>query len=317
LDCGKQNRKETMMDSAYYTQTCALVGLFLAAITSLYYNSSFDEKTILPTHREVCFILIGSILSILFSKTIYGSRKASLHHSPAADDTKEVDDDECTIQTIEDLRAVLPVGLSGSGFDDAQKVIPYLDDQMTNFIHQSPFLQLATVDGNGIPFVSPKGDPAGFVTVIKDSEGKKGTSLIIPDRPGNRLLFGLQNILENPHVSILFEIPGNCTTLRCGGVVTKISKNPTLLQSHVARKCKPTVVIVVKINHAFFHCAKAYMRSQLWEPTSWPLEKYEVRFGQYFCKQKDSILANRIDKGVADHYEKVQRSVDGQCAEVD
>ena len=265
-----------------------------------------------PTWREICFTLTGSIFSLAIV-AIYimpGSRKVSIHQVTEGPDNNQND----IIKTVEELRETLPPGQSGRGFDDAKKVITYLDDQMIGFIQKSPFLQLSTVGANGVPFVSPKGDQPGFVSVKKDST-RRGTSLVIPDRPGNRLLFGLQNILENPNISILFEIPGTCTTLRCGGIA-RISKDLRLLQDHMTRRCVPKVVIVVDVQYAFFHCAKAYMRSGLWDPTTWPSEEHLVKFGQYFCP-KGSNLANKIDKNVTDHYLRVQRSIDGECGEED
>lgn len=93
---------------------------------------------------------------------------------------------------------------------------------MLGFIERSPFLQLGTADSDGLPYVSPKGDHAGFVTVLN------GKTLLIPDRPGNSILMGIQNLIENPSAGLCFEIPGNATTLRVGGRVT-LSNDPELL----------------------------------------------------------------------------------------
>ena len=131
----------------------------------------------------------------------------------------------------------MPAGASGTCLEDAKKVIDHLDDQMTDFVSRSPLLYLATVDdATGTPFVSPKGDEPGFVTVLEAGTGSRPQhTLVIPDRPGNRLLFGLQNILGHndrqsddangkstpprrlSRVSVLFEVPGTGSTLRCGG----------------------------------------------------------------------------------------------------
>lgn len=212
----------------------------------------------------------------------------------------------------------MPAGGSGTTIYDARKVIDHLDKQMIEFIKQSPFLQLATAHTNAlnesVPFVSPKGDEAGFVSVRKDQTGKRGTALIIPDRPGNRLIFGLQNILQNPNVSILFEIPKTKTTLRVGGRAY-LSIDPQLLEKHKMRGCEPKVAIVVEVGHAFFHCGKSYMRSRLWEPSSWPEKEFKVSFGQYFISRK--AIIDKIDKDVDDHYKGVQKAIDGQGCEVE
>mmetsp|Transcript_29572 Transcript_29572/g.45146 ORF Transcript_29572/g.45146 Transcript_29572/m.45146 type:complete len:322 (-) Transcript_29572:392-1357(-) len=309
---------------------------FLVALISFSIHQ-LSPSVIRPTFREALFTLVGALVSTLlitfFHKLqlLNRGRRERCPSTPGGSRKNVCDDAESSIiQTLEQLRTVLPPGLSGSGYNDAKKVIDYLDDQMIGFIQKSPLLQFSTVDANGLPFVSPKGDQPGFVTVMKDFNGKgngKGSvsvsgststsrsTLIIPDRPGNRLLFGLQNILDNPNVSILFEIPGSCTTLRCGGSAY-ISTDLGLLQDHVARKCTPKVVIVVNIKHAFFHCAKAYMRSGIWDPSTWPSEEYQVKFGRYFAP-KGSLVANRIDRGVMDHYAGVKKAIDGEGEEME
>ena len=227
------------------------------------------------------------------------------------DDTKDTDgvvvDEKDIIHTIQELRDLMPAGNShGSTLHDAKKIVHgYLDEQMMAYIQRSPFVQLGTVDHLGRPYISPKGDAPGFVSIIKQhpspdedpDQEEKGIGLILPDRPGNRLLFGLQNLLRtgdddneddedekqpNPptkqqrktttttkkkkknYVSLLFEIPGMNTTLRVGGKNARISTNTKLLHDHMARRCVPKVVILIDIEYAFFHCSKAYMRSRLW-----------------------------------------------------
>jgi hypothetical protein len=131
---------------------------------------------------------------------------------PAVTPPRQQRGDPNEVATVGQLREMLPVRDSnGSGIEDAPKVMGQLDEQMTHFIEQSPFLQMGTVDSAGMPYVSPKGDHNGFVMILS-----LGT-LIIPDRPGNSILMGLQNILANPWVGLCFEIPGNTTTLRVVG----------------------------------------------------------------------------------------------------
>ena len=255
------------------------------------------------------------------------------------DDEKKEDEnnDKNIIRSVKELREIMPAGGNGSNLNDSKKVIGYLDDQMIEFISKSPFLQLATCDSEtGKPFVSPKGDQPGFVTVVTIKKDEidgimKGISLIIPDRPGNRLMLGVQNILNgSKHVSIIFEIPGMCTTLRCGGSNARISTDATLLKNHTARNCTPKVVIVIDIDYAFFHCAKAYMRSGIWDPTTWPssssssrqsggtgeCKEFTVGFGRYYAP-KDSFLANVIDNDITDHYKGVQDAINGEGKEIE
>ena len=117
------------------------------------------------------------------------------------------------------------------------------------------------------------------------------TTLLVPDRPGNKILMGLQNIIENPKVGICFEIPGTCTTLRIGGTAI-ISKDPELLSRLAARGLDATVVIVVTVQYAFFHCAKAYLRSRLWDPHSWG-DEYSVQLGESTVSLSRLFVASR------------------------
>jgi predicted pyridoxine 5'-phosphate oxidase superfamily flavin-nucleotide-binding protein len=259
------------------------------------------------------------------------------------DEKQENENDQNIIRSVKELREIMPAGGNGSNLNDSKKVIGYLDDQMIEFISKSPFLQLATIDSKtGKPSVSPKGDQPGFATVVTGKKDEidgimKGISLIIPDRPGNRMMLGLQNILNgNKNVSIIFEIPGMCTTLRCGGINARISKDTTLLKNHTARNCTPKVVILIDIEYAFFHCAKAYMRSGIWDPTTWPssssssssssrqsggnnegeCKEFKVGLGRYYAP-KDSFLANVIDNDITDHYKGVQDAINGEGKEVE
>mmetsp|Transcript_12124 Transcript_12124/g.14075 ORF Transcript_12124/g.14075 Transcript_12124/m.14075 type:complete len:282 (+) Transcript_12124:140-985(+) len=213
---------------------------------------------------------------------------------------------EYDLSTLEELRACIPKGLSGSTVSNAPKVKTKLDELMVGFIEQSPFVHLSTSSKDGLPFVSPKGDAPGFVKVVN----KK--TIIIPDRPGNKLIFGLQNIIDNPHVGLCFQIPGTCSTLRVGGRA-QISNNPELLHLLAARRRDAVVAIRVTIEYAFFHCAKAYLRSNLWKPETWPREKYQVNFGQYFTS--NSLAAKAIDYKVEQHYKQVVASVEGDGKE--
>ncbi len=109
-----------------------------------------------------------------------------------------------------------------------------------------------------MPDVSPKGDLPGFVSVPDEH------TLLIPDRPGNKKLLGLSNIVENPNISLIFFIPGRTDTLRVKGKAC-ITTDPTpLAQSAVRGKC-PKSALVVTVEQAWFHCGKALVRSQLWE----------------------------------------------------
>jgi hypothetical protein len=182
---------------------------------------------------------------------------------------------DSVIRTVEELREMLDQP------NDAVrlKVGDQLDDHARDFIAEAPFLILATADAEGHTDASPKGDAPGFV-VVEDEH-----TLVLPDRPGNNLAFGLTNILENPHVGLLFLIPGTTETLRVNGRA-ELTRDPDLLERLAARG-KPAVLgIRVHVDEVFFHCAKAFIRSQIWKHEQWPPRK-KVSFG--------AMLAPRID----------------------
>jgi hypothetical protein len=144
-----------------------------------------------------------------------------------------------------------------------KKQLPGLDVHSRAFIGRSPFLLLATANAAGQCDVSPKGDAPGFVRVLDDER------LVIPDRPGNRRLDGMRNILQNPHVGVIFLVPGKEETLRVNGRAWIVRDEP-LLESMTVKGKRPLVAIGVKVEECFLHCAKAFKRSRLWEPTEWP-----------------------------------------------
>ena len=138
-----------------------------------------------------------------------------------------------------------------------------VDEPSREFIRRSPFLLLATSNADGRCDVSPKGDAPGFVRVLDERH------LAIPDRPGNKRLDGLRNLLANPHVGLIFLIPGREETLRVNGRAS-IVRDEDVLDSLAARDKRPLVAIGVEVEECFFHCPKAFRRSQLWEPEAWP-----------------------------------------------
>jgi predicted pyridoxine 5'-phosphate oxidase superfamily flavin-nucleotide-binding protein len=125
---------------------------------------------------------------------------------------------------------------------------------------------------------------------------------VIPDRPGNRLVFGHLNILENPKMGLLFLTPGTPETLRVNGIA-ELTADPQVLQRLAARGKPALLAIRVHVEECFFHCGKALLRSQLWKPESWP-ERQEVSFGRMFAKKigADESAARAIDEAVEADY---------------
>jgi PPOX class probable FMN-dependent enzyme len=180
------------------------------------------------------------------------------------------------------------------------KVDDRLDEETTAFIERAPFLVLATADADGNVDTSPKGDEPGFVLVEDDQ------TLVIPDRPGNRLVFGLKNILSNPHVGVLFMVPGTNETFRVNGRA-ELTSDPVLLDELAARGKPALLGIRVHIDECFHHCAKAFIRSKLWKHETWP-EKRQVSFGRRFADKlgvrgdDGDKLARDIDTAVEEDY---------------
>jgi len=196
------------------------------------------------------------------------------------------------ITSLEQLRAIFgePSPLV------AKKLLRGLDEMAAGFIRRAPFLVIGTADAEGNQDVSPKGDGPGFV-MIEDEN-----TLVIPDRRGNKLIFTLQNILANPHVGLIFVVPGTDETLRVNGTA-ELSADPALLERLSARGLPAQLAIRVKIRECFFHCAKAFIRSQLWKPESWN-ERMRISWGKYLAEKTGASdeTATQIDQFVEQDY---------------
>lgn len=142
------------------------------------------------------------------------------------------------------------------------KVRRTLTDLDRDWLAASPFCVLATASADGCD-ASPKGDPAGDLVLVLDEH-----TIALAERPGNRRADGYRNILENPHVGLLFLIPGRGDTLRINGRARLVSDAP-FFDRMVVKGHRPVLAVVVEIDEVFHHCAKAFLRSQLWEPDSW------------------------------------------------
>jgi PPOX class probable FMN-dependent enzyme len=157
------------------------------------------------------------------------------------------------IRTEEELRDLI-----GSPVQYVQdKIVDHIDNHCADFIAESPFVLLGTADADGNADVSPKGDPAGFIEVYNEK------TLLIPDRPGNRLADTLTNILQNPNIGMIFLVPGRRETLRVNGTAQLIRDDAQRERFSMNGK-PPQLLIAVTVKQAFFHCAKCVVRSNLW-----------------------------------------------------
>ena len=140
-----------------------------------------------------------------------------------------------------------------------KKQLPRLEKHSRAFIAMSPFIVMATCDADGRCDASPKGDAPGFVTVLDDK------TLLIPDRLGNNRVDSIGNILQHPRVGLIFMVPGLRETLRVNGRA-QITTDPELLAATVFNEKMPRSGILVTADEVYFHCGKAMIRSDLWNP---------------------------------------------------
>ena len=182
-------------------------------------------------------------------------------------ETRTVDTEITEITEITETTEITDVGelraLLGEPLERVlKKDRPSLAPMQVEWLKASPLCLVGTSSAAGDCDVSPKGDPAGFVHVIDAS------TIAIPERPGNRRADGYRNIIENPHVGLLFLIPGRGDTLRVNGRAKLIADAP-YFDEMVVKGHRPILAIEVAIEQVFFHCAKAFLRSELWSPQTW------------------------------------------------
>jgi PPOX class probable FMN-dependent enzyme len=145
----------------------------------------------------------------------------------------------------------------------AEKSIDHVDAESRRFIEASPFFLLATSADDGTCDVSPRGDPPGSALVVDER------TLAFGDRKGNRRLDSLRNILRQPRVGMLFLVPGIGETLRVNGTARIVADAPYLPRLAV-QGVTPRLAVEVVVEELFLHCRKAFARSALWEPATWP-----------------------------------------------
>jgi len=180
------------------------------------------------------------------------------------------------------------------------KVSDRVNELTRRFIDLSPFMLLATSAPNGTCDVSPRGDPAGFVHVIDERR------LLVPERPGNRLADSLRNILQNPHVGLLFLIPGVGDTLRVNGRATIVTGaellEAGLLELLAVEGKTPKLGLLIEVDEVFTHCSKAFLRSQLWDADRHVDRSELPSSGEIHRSLNPSFDAERYDEERAERY---------------
>jgi PPOX class probable FMN-dependent enzyme len=202
--------------------------------------------------------------------------------------THQIIDDEAALRAL--LGEPSPVVCS--------KITDHLTPLTRQFIERAPFLCLATSDEHGNCDVSPRGDPAGFVRILDDR------TLLIPERPGNRIADSLRNILSNPHVGVLFIVPGVTDTFRVNGRAALTTDAALLELSEVEGK-RPKLGILVDIDEAYTQCSKAFLRSHLWDPSRF-IERTELPTNGELMKSivGDGFDAADFDESRAQRYSR-------------
>ena len=171
------------------------------------------------------------------------------------------------ITTVEELTALLGEPLPRV----RDKARPALHELDRAWLAASPLCLVATSGPDGSCDVSPKGDPPGSLVHVVDDR-----TIALAERPGNRRADGYRNILANPHVGLVFLIPGRGDTLRVNGRARLVTE-PALLAEMAVKGHRPLLALVVDVDEVFHHCAKAFLRSRLWDPSTWDPESVPDR----------------------------------------
>ncbi len=194
------------------------------------------------------------------------------------------------INTIKELRTVYRPPAPRAGL----KVLDHLDVHCRNFIALSPFYVISSARTDGRADASPRGDPPGALAHIPDSK-----TLLLPDRPGNRQVDTLTNLVESPYVGLVFFVPGLTETLRINGQA-EISTDTELMEPLAIKGKLPICVLKVTVEEAFLHCAKALIRARLWEPDAQVERSCYPTYGQVLADQIAEAKADEIDAGEAE-----------------
>lgn len=197
------------------------------------------------------------------------------------------------IESEEALREIL--GTPSEGV--IKKSQPFISKHVQTFIQRSPFLLIGTSNSAGAHDVSPRGDKPGFVKLLDER------TIMIPDRPGNRRLDTMVNILNNPNIGLIFLIPGIDETVRINGHAV-ISRDESLLALTEVEGKRSQVVIVAEVREVFFHCAKAFRRSQLWNAEARAARSEVPTLGQVLKDSNNltNVSAEEIDQDLEESY---------------
>jgi PPOX class probable FMN-dependent enzyme len=179
----------------------------------------------------------------------------------------------------------------------ANKVRPALLQEHRDWLAHSPFCMLATAGADGTCDVSPKGDPPGFTLVLDDH------TIAIPERKGNRRADGYLNVLANPHVGLVYVVPGRPDTLRVNGRATLLRDAP-FFDDMVVKGHRPVLALLVEVEQVFFHCPKAFMRSNLWQPETWDPDSLPSRARLVQAVERPADSVEELERYYGPEYAK-------------
>ena len=181
----------------------------------------------------------------------------------------------------------------------AEKVISSLDQHCRSFIEKSPFLIMATANADGSCDASPRGDAPGFVHILDEHH------LLIPERPGNRRMDSIQNILSNPQIGLLLLIHGLEETMRINGKAV-ITRDQKLLEPLAVQGRVPLLGIGVEVKECFVHCAKSCKRSGLWDYETWLSKEGLPSIPRMLADhaKRASLSVNEIQEQLQESYTK-------------
>lgn len=166
---------------------------------------------------------------------------------------------EDQVTTVAELHALLGEPMPQALVKERDR----LHERDLEWLAASPFCLVATAGRDGSCDVSPKGDPPGFTLVLDER------TIVLPERPGNRRADGFHNLLENPHVGLIYFLPGRGDTLRINGRARLVRDAPYFDRLMVVKGHRPSLAVVVEVEQVFHHCSKAFLRSRLWQPETW------------------------------------------------
>jgi len=196
------------------------------------------------------------------------------------------------IQSLDELRRLY----AAPGERARRKQLAHIDPHARHYIERSPFCVLASGGANGgLLDASPRGGEPGFVKVLDEH------TLLLPDSGGNNRLDTLENLLADPRLSLIFLVPNVEETLRVNGTA-RLRDEPAFTDRFAHERQRPRLVIEIAVQEVYLHCAKAFMRSRLWVPATWPAREVLPSMGRMISDQMGQAEPSESDQATRERY---------------